>query len=333
MKNYVVIPTYKEAENLKELLPLLKKFNVIIVDDNSGDGTDKICKKYKNTRLIVRKNARGLASAVFDGIKSITEKDAKVVIMDADFQHDPAKLPIFFKKLDTFDFVYGARKNSKMILPRRMMSKIAAIIAKLMINGIKGVDDPMSGYFGFKLAEVDLGKIKPKGYKIMLDVLINLKNRNRIGKIEYNFGDRKAGSSKMNGTTVKEFISQIIRLNDYRILKFAIVGITGIAVNELFAFLLHPFFQIYIVFSISAEISIISNFILNHEFTFKKRIPICKALPRYNAVALAGLVINVIVATYFSVYIEYLLANLVGIFMAFLFNYFLSEKFAWKEYA
>ncbi|MCL5420804.1 MAG: glycosyltransferase, partial [Candidatus Parvarchaeota archaeon] len=96
MKNYVVIPTYKEAENLRELLPLLKDFNVIIVDDNSNDGTAQICGGFKNVKLIVRKNERGLASAVLSGVKTITDKQAKVVVMDADFQHDPKKLPEFF---------------------------------------------------------------------------------------------------------------------------------------------------------------------------------------------------------------------------------------------
>jgi Glycosyltransferases involved in cell wall biogenesis len=89
MKNYVIIPTYKEADNLKELLPLLTKYSIIVVDDNSLDGTEKICRKYKNVKLIVRKNKRGLASAVIDGILSIKGNDAKIVVMDADFQHDP----------------------------------------------------------------------------------------------------------------------------------------------------------------------------------------------------------------------------------------------------
>jgi dolichol-phosphate mannosyltransferase len=87
MKKYVVIPVYKEAENLKDLLPLLRDFNVIIVDDDSKDGTERICSNFKNVKLIVRKNQKGLASAVVYGISSIKEKNAEIVVADADFEH------------------------------------------------------------------------------------------------------------------------------------------------------------------------------------------------------------------------------------------------------
>ena len=143
MKNYVIIPTYKEAENLKELLPLLTRYNVIIVDDNSLDGTEKICRKYKNVKLIVRKNKRGLASAVIDGILSIKGNDAKIVVMDADFQHDPDKLPEFFSKLNKYDFIYGNRINLTMTLYRKVMSKTAAFLARTMIPQLNKIDDPM----------------------------------------------------------------------------------------------------------------------------------------------------------------------------------------------
>ncbi len=332
MKNYVILPTYKEAENLKDLLPLLRTYKVIVVDDNSEDGTVNICGHFKNVKLITRKNERGLASAVLDGIKSIKDKDAKIVVMDADFQHDPKKLPEFFKKLDKNYFVYGIRKNSNMSVARKLISKSASLIAKILVNGIKNINDPMSGYFGFRLAYVDLRKIQPKGYKIMLDIFANLKYKDKIAAVEYNFGERKAGKSKLGGTTIIEFISQILKLNNYRILKFALVGFIGVFVNEFIAFLLHHFLPLYIVFTLSAESAIISNFILNHEFTFKKRVSFLIALPRYNAVALLGLLINVVIATYLSLSIEYLIANFIGIIIAFIFNYTLSEKFAWSSY-
>ena len=329
MKNYVIIPTYKEAENLKELLPLLTRYNVIIVDDNSLDGTEKICRKYGNVKLIVRKDKRGLASAVMDGILSIKEKNAKVVIMDADFQHDPSKLPEFFGKLNKCDFVYGNRTDLTMAPYRKIMSKTAAFIARTMISQLNKIEDPMSGFFGFRLSSAYIKKIRPVGYKIMLEIAVNLKDNAKIDMVNYKFGGRKFGKSKIRFKTLLEFVLQVLRLNNYRLLLFSLVGLSGVAVNEGIAFLLHPYLPLYTVFILSAETSIITNFLLNHNFTFKKRTRLTKALLRYNLVALTGLVINVSIALYLSLFIEYLLADFVGILIAFVFNYTLSERFAW----
>jgi len=331
MKNYVIIPTYKEADNLKELLPLLTKYNVIIVDDNSLDGTEEICRKYKNVKLIVRKEKRGLASAVIDGIKSIKEKDAKVVVMDADFQHDPGKLPEFFKALDKNGFVYGSRNRLNMPLNRKIVSKTAKGLANILVPETRKIKDPMSGYFGFRLNAVNIDKVRPVGYKIMLEFITNLKAGESIKEIEYEFGERKFGSSKLGFKVMTDYIKQILRLNNYRIFIFALVGLSGLLVNEAIAFLLHPYLPFYFVFPISAESSVITNFALNHNFTFKRRVKFTKALPRYNLIALAGLLINVGVALYLSMFIEYLLANFFGIILAFVFNYSLSETVAWSN--
>lgn len=330
MKNYVVIPTYKEADNLRELLPILSKYNVVIVDDNSLDGTSKICRKYKNVKLIVRKNKRGLSSAVIDGVLSIKEKNAKIVVMDADFQHDPSKLPEFFRKLNKCDFVYGNRTNFTMSIYRNILSKTAAFIARTMVPQLSKIRDPMSGFFGFRLSSVYIKKVRPLGYKVMLEIVTNLKDGAKIDTVNYTFGSRKFGISKLSFKTVMDFFLQTLKLNNYRLLIFGLVGLSGVGVNEGIAFLLHPFLPLYAVFTLSAEISIITNFLLNHNFTFKKRTRLAKALPRYNFVALTGLIINVSIALYLSLFIDYLIADFIGILIAFTFNYILSERFAWK---
>lgn len=329
MKNYVIIPTYKEADNLKELLPLITKYNVLIVDDDSADGTDNLCRKYKNVKLIVRKDKRGLSSAVADGILAVKEKSAKIVVMDADFQHDPSKLAEFFSKLDKSDFVYGNRINLMSSPYRKVMSKTATFISRTMIPQLNKIQDPMSGFFGFRLSSVNIKKIRPVGYKIMLEIAVNLKDNAKISRVNYRFGNRKFGKSKIRFKTILEFILQVLRLNDYRLLLFGMVGLSGVVVNEGIAFLLHPYLPLYAVFILSTETSIITNFLLNHKFTFKKRTRLTKALPRYNLIALTGLIINVSIALYLSLFIEYLLANFIGILIAFVFNYVLSERFAW----
>lgn len=331
MKNYVVIPTYKEVDNLKELLPLINRYNVVIVDDNSLDGTEKLCSKYKNVKLIVRKGKRGLASAVLEGVLSIKEKDAKVVVMDADFQHDPKKLPYFFDALDKNGFVYGSRNRLNMPFYRKIISKTAKILANILVPETRKVNDPMSGYFGFRLNAVNVDKVKPIGYKIMLEFIVNLKANESIKEIGYDFSERKFGSSKLGFKVMVDYIKQVLRLNNYRVLIFSLVGLSGILVNEGIAFLLHPYLPLYQVFLVSAESSVLTNFTLNHNFTFHRRVKFTKALPRYNLIALAGLLINVGVALYLSMFIEYLLANFFGILIAFVFNYSLSETVAWSN--
>lgn len=332
MGKYVIIPTYKEAENLRNLLPLLKRYKVIVVDDDSRDGTEKICGKFTNVKLITRKNVRGLSSAVLEGIKSVRDKTARIAVMDADFQHDPSKLPEFFKSLDKYDLVYGSRVDNKMSIKRKLISKTASAMARGLLNRVKKIDDPMSGYFAFRKESVNVNEIKPFGYKIMLDVFANMKKGSRIGRIQFKFGVRRSGESKLTKKVMFDFILQLMELNRFRFAKFALVGLSGIVVNEFFAFLFHLVLPLYLVFILSTEISILSNFILNHKITFESRVSIRQALPRYNLVALVGLVINVLIAVYLSTFMNYLIANLVGIIAAFAFNYLLSEKYAWNEY-
>jgi dolichol-phosphate mannosyltransferase len=212
---------------------------------------------------------------------------------------------------------------------RKVMSKTATFISRTMIPKLNKIHDPMSGFFGFRLSSVNIKKIRPIGYKIMLEIAVNLKDNAKISRVNYRFGNRKFGKSKIRFKTTLEFILQVLRLNDYRLLLFGMVGLSGVVVNEGMAFLLHPYLPLYAVFILSTETSIITNFLLNHKFTFKKRTRLTKALPRYNLIALTGLIINVSIALYLSLFIEYLLANFIGILIAFVFNYVLSERFAW----
>ena len=328
MKKYVVIPTYKEAENLKDLLPLLRNFSVIVVDDNSKDGTEKICRQFKNVKLIVRKNERGLASAVVFGVKSIKEKNAEIVVADADFEHDYSRIKDVFKLLDKNDFVECV-KSGKRLWNRGIISSGAKNLLYSLVPKTRWLQDPMSGFFGFRLDSVDFKNVKPIGYKIMVEVFVNLKKGSRKEHLVYSYGYRKHGKSKLKINIIIEFLQQVLRLNDYRVLKFAFVGFIGLLVNELIAFLFHPYMPIYIDFLISAEFGVISNFLLNHIFTFKRRTKAITAFPKYNFVALVGIAIDVTIATLLSLRIEYLIANLIGIIAAFAFNYILSEKFAW----
>lgn len=225
MKISIIIPTYNEKDNIKKLIKKifnsLKKYNfeIIFVDDNSTDGTteiiEKISKKNRNIKLIKRKRRMGINSAFICGYKKSVGK--YVVLMDADLQHPPEKIPEMIEYLKNgYDLVISSRflKNSKIIeypLFRKLFSIIMCKIIKLLIRKIK-VNDPLSGFFAIrreKLEEI-IDKIKFKrGFKILIEILINSK-KIKIKEIPFVFRPRIYGKSKVNKTIVLEFFKQII---------------------------------------------------------------------------------------------------------------------------
>lgn len=329
MKNYVIIPTYKEAENLKELLPLLKSFNVIIVDDDSNDGTAKICREFKNVKLIVRKNQRGLASAVLTGIKSIKEKDSNVAVADADFEHDYSRIKDIFKLLQKNDFVECV-KQGKRLFHRGIISLTAKHVLYTLVPESTWLKDPMSGFFGFKTGSVNLENLHPIGYKIMLEIFMNLKKNAKKTHLIYSYGYRKRGKSKLKYKVIIEFLQQVLRLNNYRILLFAAIGIFGIFFNELLLYLFYLKFPLLISLIYAISLSTVANFLMNHYITFKKRSGFVGSLIKFGFVTFIAGIINLVIAYYLAVIVLYLIANFIGIVVSFIFKYVLSENFIWK---
>ncbi|MGC8516735.1 MAG: glycosyltransferase [Candidatus Acidifodinimicrobium sp.] len=326
---YVVIPTFKEADNLKILLPLLRRYKVVIVDDNSNDGTVQVCRRFKNVRLIVRAGKMGLATAVMDGINSIKDRDAKIVVTDADFEHDYSRIPDFFRMLDDYDFVEGVKVGDR-IFGRGFISNSGRYILRMMVPETAWLRDPMSGFFGFRLDKVDLSSVKPIGYKIMLDIFMNLKKGSRKAHLEYRYGRRERGRSKLSLKVMLEFLIQVARLNKMRFLIFLTIGVAGIFINEGLLYIFYQFMSLFLALVLAIVISTVINFLLNHYITFKARANMLYALIKFSIITAAGGLINLFIAFYLSYVIMYLVANFIGICAAFIFKYFFSENFIWK---
>ena len=326
---YVVIPTFKEAGNLRVLLPLLRNYKVVIVDDNSDDGTVDICKGFRNVKLIVREDKRGLATAVADGVRSIKDKNAKVVVTDADFEHDYSKIPDFFKLLYKYDFVEGVKVGSR-ITGRGLVSESAKYLLRMMVPQTNWLEDPMSGFFAFRLNKVNLDGIKPIGYKIMLEIFMNLKRGSRKTHLKYRYGRRREGKSKLGLKVMLEFLVQIARLNQMRFLVFIVIGVAGIFINEGLLYLFYRITDLFLALVLAIVISTVINFLLNHYITFKARANVFNALIKFSVVTAAGGLINLFIAFYLSYIVMYLIANFIGICIAFVFKYFFSENFIWK---
>lgn len=214
IKFSLVVPTYNEAENIEELcrqlisvLDKLKiEFEIIIVDDDSPDGTWRIAQNLaredKRIKVVYRVSEKGLATAVVSGW---SRAEGEILgVIDADFQHPPEVLVSMLRKLmqdDNLDMVVASRYIrgggvSTWSFWRRFISSTATLISGLFLPKlIKVVKDPMSGYFVLRKRVIDGKNLSPIGYKILLEVLVRGSYRNVL-EVPYVFEERKEGGSK-----------------------------------------------------------------------------------------------------------------------------------------
>ncbi|MEE9583235.1 MAG: glycosyltransferase [Dehalococcoidales bacterium] len=352
----LIIPTYNERDNITPLLKRLERalagynYEVVFIDDNSADGTAEVATSLADkypVRVIVRKDKRGLASAVVDGLSHVSGKI--IAVMDADLQHPPEVLPDLLKEIEKgADIVIASRyvKGGSCLgwsLSRKLNSRGAIFLAHLLLPATRRVSDPMSGFFMFSKEAVAEAKLKPLGYKILLEILIAGKFK-RVAEVPYTFGIRGRGESKLSAGQQMAYLRHLFSLMKRsgelaRFLKFSLVGISGVGVNMGLLWLLTELGGLFYLASaaIGIETSIITNFILNNYFTFADRSqPGVKSflnrLLKFNMVSLAGLAINLAILWFLTEVpgVFYLLSNLVGIAAATLWNYLANNWWTWK---
>lgn len=233
MKTYVVIPTFNEIENIgrliKEILALeIKDLYIIVVDDDSPDGTGKLVKElFKNdprVQLIVRTNQRGRGEAGVAGFRYVLAKGADYIIeMDADFSHRPEYIPKFLTAIKKHDVVVGSRfvkggQDRDRGLLRRLITKLAGVYIRIVL-GLK-IRDVSSGFRCFKreaLEKVDLGGMISTGPSIVLEILYRIiLNGSRVQEIPIVFRDRRQGKTKLHYVTLFETFLMVLRLRKMR---------------------------------------------------------------------------------------------------------------------
>jgi len=344
----VIVPTYNERDNIVTLLERVesslkgRRFELIVVDDNSPDGTAdvayKASERYGNVKVIRRPAKLGLGSAVTEGAR--VAKANVLAVMDADLQHPPELLPKMLDKINEgFDIVVASRYIrgggiEGWGLWRRLVSRVAIALAKLALPRVRGFKDSMSGFFMFKRGVIDGVELKPKGFKVLLEILVKGK-WNAATELPYMFKPRLKGKSKLNTKEVYSYIKYLLELSSYRPIKFAAVGASGIVVNEGLLHLLIHFIPLQVAGALAIETSVLSNFILNNYWTFKDRKEggiLSKCLRYHGAVAIGALVNYVVLLSLVAFLgMHYLIANLIGIFLGFLANYSVSELFVWRS--
>lgn len=228
LKAIVVIPTYNEKDNIEkvadEVLRQDDRIHLLIVDDNSPDGTGAIADRMagNNGRIEVlhRQGKLGLGSAYREGFRYALSKGADYVVeMDADFSHDPAMLPRFLGKMNDYDLVIGSRYlNGVSVVNwplRRLMLSYLANVYTRIVTGMR-ISDCTSGFKCFRrkvLESIDLNKVKSDGYSFQIEMNYRCVEKGfHVGEIPIIFIDRHAGTSKMSKKIVREAVTMVWKL-------------------------------------------------------------------------------------------------------------------------
>jgi dolichol-phosphate mannosyltransferase len=373
----VIIPTYNEKDNIFLLIERITNtlknisFEIIVVDDNSPDGTweivENISKKNGAVRLIRRIEGRGLSTAVIAGMEAASGECFAVI--DADLQHDETILP---QMIDTvinrnYDVAIGSRgaeggSYGEWSKARRFVSWVAASMAMIVLP--VRIEDPMSGFFVISrdLFKRSVSSLNPRGFKILLEFIGRTKNI-KIKEVGYTFRNRIHGETKLSGSVIRNYIIALydMKFGKYlssTFLMYIFVGGTGVAVNLAgFAFgefiglpryttgISALFDPLYLSVPFGIQISIISNYFLNNYITFfesrHKGSKLLTGFLVFQLISLLGLVIQMGVFQLLHVngLLEGVIAeglrkyfnNGIGIITATVSNYYLNMNFTWSR--
>jgi dolichol-phosphate mannosyltransferase len=224
----VVIPTYNERENIGALLPRvleLPRFRVLVVDDNSPDGTAAVvadlARDQPRVGLLSRSGKLGLGTAYLAGFRRALDEGAEFVCeMDADFSHDPRYLPALLEAAETrYDLALGSRyvRDGGTVnwgVIRQLISRGGNIYARTILG--LPVMDATGGFRCYRrraLEAIDLGAIHSNGYSFQIEMLYRvLQSGGAIGEVPIIFPDRRVGQSKMSRRIVLEALVTVWRL-------------------------------------------------------------------------------------------------------------------------
>ena len=232
MKIFVVTPTFNEKKNIKELIEKINlandKIDILVVDDNSPDGTHEIVNnlknKYKNLHLLKRLEKGGLGSAYIAGMKYALNHNADLIIqMDADMSHDPASINDLIEKSKNFDLVIGSRYISGINVVNwpfhRLIISYGANLYSRIVTGLP-IKDATGGYKCWKrkvLENINIDSIESQGYSFQIEMSYRAWiKKYKIYEIPIIFIDRTVGQSKMNKEIMIEAFFMIPKL---RLLK------------------------------------------------------------------------------------------------------------------
>jgi len=354
----IVVPTYNENDNIERLINDLSSaltdvdWELIIVDDNSPDGTSPLARtlaqKDSHVRCIQRLGRRGLSSACIEGF--LASASPYIAVMDADGQHDERLLKKMLQSLKAgeADLTNGSRyisEGSTGELPpiRVKISKAASAVAHKMLNVT--VSDPMSGFFMFNRHSLEptFEKLSGQGFKILLDMLVTAGDSIKVVEHPYTMRARAYGESKLDSLVILEFFSLIIdkltgRQIPLRFFMFTAVGLTGVVVHmTALNFFFNTQQEVFWLSQAAATLAAMTtNFILNNSLTFRDRRlrgkKLFTGLLSFYAACSLGAIINVEIAnSLFEYDIPWVIAGITGAAIGAVWNYAMTTNFTWKK--
>jgi dolichol-phosphate mannosyltransferase len=350
----VIVPTYKEVENLPHLIDRLGKvrqdsgieLDVLIMDDNSGDGSAELIAARPETwvQIVVRTTDRGLSPSVIDGLRLATGD--VLVCMDADLSHPPEAIPKMLRKLEEgADFVIGSRyvdggsTSDDWGFVRWLNSRVATVLARPLTNA----RDPMAGFFSLRRTTFEAGHdFNPVGYKIGLELIVKCRCE-RVVEVPIHFEDRQLGKSKLTMRQQLLYIKHLRRLYTFKfgawsqLVQFLTVGGLGTVVNlALLTAILRWGLSAKPAVASAIFLSMCFNFVLNRRFSFgeKRREGWLRQFVSFMAACSVGALINYVMTVLFMAEpfaLRPQLAALVGIAAATAFNFMASRYLVFRS--
>jgi glycosyltransferase involved in cell wall biosynthesis len=286
----VVIPTRNEAENIRPLLDELDavlpvETEIIFVDDSNDETPAAIeaerAQRARRITLVHRsEGARrdGLAGAVAEGLRLASAE--WVCVLDADLQHPPTLVPRLLERAQAggVDVVVASRYcgngGTTFGRGRSLLSRVSTNAAKILFQrSLRGVTDPMSGFFLVRRSAVPFDRLRPRGFKILLEILVRARNL-RVAEVPFRFGTRHAGESKASLREAWHYLWQLTLLRAGGNLgRFLLVGLSGLAVNSGIFVLLDGVYHVhYLVAAVlSTQVSTTWNFLLVEGWVYGHR--------------------------------------------------------------
>jgi dolichol-phosphate mannosyltransferase len=354
----VIVPTFNERDNISELVRRLdrclqdKAWEVIFVDDDSNDGTAacvrEVAQQDPRVRCVQRIGRRGLSSACVEGM--LASSSPYLAVIDGDCQHDETVLPRMLEVLKSgeADVVVGSRYTDgggigSWEASRARMSRIATSLSRAVVK--QPLSDPMSGFFALRreVLEHAVRNLSSVGFKILLDIIASSPKPPRIKELPYEFRNRHAGESKLDGQAVWGYLMLLADkliggTVPVRFVSFALIGAVGVFVH--FSMLAVLFRAMALSFTLSqagaAAVAMTSNFTLNNALTYRdmrlKGWRWLQGLISFMLTCSLGAFANVGVASYlFKRHTFWAISALAGIVVGTVWNYAMTATYIWEK--
>ena len=355
----VVVPTFNEARNVGELVRRLDAalagidWEVVFVDDDSTDGTAALLRETARSsarvRVVHRIGRRGLATAVVEGIMSVSAP--YVAVMDGDLQHDESRLAPMLERLKTSDrdivvgsrYMEGGGVVSQWAGDRQVISRFATKLARFVLR--EPLSDPMSGFFMLRRDAFDraVRRLSGVGYKILLDILISAQPPLAVAEVPYEFRTREQGQSKLDSAVAWEYLVLLLdktvgRIVPIRFVMFVLVGGAGVVVHMLTLAALSRGLEVSFIASQTTAtiVAMTFNFFANNVLTYRDQrlrgaFNLLTGLVSFYLVCSVGAISNVGIAAFlFLRDYSWWLSGFAGIVLGAVWNYAASSIFTWR---